>query len=112
MNSETYERAAERTIDPALDKTGNMVNAAFGLAGESGEIADHIKKYLFHGHTLDRYHILKELGDIQWYIVQMCHALDLTLDEVMVTNITKLEERYKDGFTHRASINRSNADVS
>lgn len=87
--------------------SNRLINAALGLAGEAGEVCDHIKKRVFHDHAFDKDHLIKELGDIQWYIVQACVALDVTLDEVMRRNNEKLLKRYSNGFNSADSINRS-----
>ena len=72
-----------------------LLNAALGLAGESGEFADIIKKHLFQGHDLDKEHLKEELGDILWYIAEACKGLDITLEEVATGNIEKLHQRFK-----------------
>lgn len=84
-----------------------LTNAALGLAGEAGEIADHLKKAFFHEHGLDHDHLIDELGDVLWYIVQACDALDVPLSQVMQRNIDKLRKRYPTGFSSEASINRN-----
>lgn len=105
LTPDDYQRLAMRT------KTGDstelrLINAALGLAGESGEFADSIKKCQFHGHALDVAHIANELGDILWYVAQACDALDLHMSDVMQANIEKLRRRYPDGFSAERSINR------
>lgn len=107
MNSEEYARIARMTINPDLDEDGQYLNAALGLAGEAGEVADHIKKVIYHGHGFDTDHIVKELGDILWYINQMCEAIGVPLGEVMRRNNDKLLKRYPNGFSSEASKNRS-----
>lgn len=107
MNANEYQKLAERTMTDDETKRGRLVNATLGLNGEAGEFADAIKKHLFHSHELDREMLLKELGDIQWYIAQACNALDTTVGEIMELNIAKLLKRYPDGFSHERSINRN-----
>jgi len=106
MNGNEYQKLAIRTLNPSLNKKEVMINAVMGLCGESGEVSDIVKKHLFQGHELDVEKIKKELGDVLWYIAEMCEALDLELDEVMEANIEKLSKRFKDGFTVEESINR------
>ena len=91
----------EIEIDP-----GELLNGALGLTGEAGEVADAIKKFIFHGHDLDRDGLIKELGDVCWYLALLCHAIDVPLEEVMIRNIEKLKKRYPEGFSESASINR------
>ena len=88
-----------------------LTTAALGLAGEAGELADEIKKHLFHGHNLTkeklREKVTKELGDIIWYATFLMTTMNTTMEEVQAQNIKKLQERYKSGkFTALESINR------
>lgn len=90
------------------------LNAASGIASESGEINEIIKKWLFHGHPMDdetRVHLKKELGDMQWYIALMCYAMDFDDAEILGLNIAKLRARYPDGFTTEKSLNRAPGDI-
>ncbi len=85
---------------------GDLVCAIFGLTGEGGEVADIVKKQIFHGHMFDVDEIKKELGDVMWYVAMCCNVLNISLDDVMQGNIDKLRKRYPDGFSEQASINR------
>ena len=67
---------------------------AMGLAGEGGEVVDHIKKCWFHDKDIDREYIVLELGDMLWYYSLILRTLNLSLDEVISANIKKLTERY------------------
>lgn len=80
--------------------------SAMGLAGESGEFSEIVKKYLFHGRELDREHAIKELGDILWYIMFAADTIGSSLDEVARANDAKLRERYPNGFTVEAASKR------
>lgn len=80
---------------------------ALGLAGEAGEVANLVKKGVFHRHGLERASIRKELGDVLWYATALCTYLGLDLGEVMKANIDKLQLRYPDGFTFADSKNRA-----
>jgi NTP pyrophosphatase (non-canonical NTP hydrolase) len=77
-----------------------------GLCGESGEVIDILKKHIFHGHELDREHLLEELGDVAWYLNEAAYALDSSLEEIFDRNIAKLKKRYPQGFDKERSINR------
>lgn len=81
-----------------------------GLAGESGEVADHIKKYVGHGHDLDVAKVNKECGDLLWYVAVIAHVLGLKLSEITAANIEKLRKRYPNGFSSEASKNRKPGD--
>ena len=106
MTVNEYQKLAMTTLNPALDKKEVLINSVMGLCGESGEAIDIVKKWLMQGHELDRAHLLKELGDIAWYLAEAATALDLTLEEVLQANIDKLKKRYPDGFESERSICR------
>lgn len=103
MSSREYQRLAMRT---ATDKCRNVLNAALGLAGEAGEVADEIKKSSFQGHPWDPVRIIEELGDVLWYVTLMADIFGVKLEKVMELNIEKLKKRYPDGFSPEASVNR------
>lgn len=112
MNADEYQKLASRTL---IDKPGfeisdrdiMLVWNAIGLAGESGEVNDLIKKGVFHQHGIDVEKVKKELGDCCWYIAAICTKLNISLSEVMQVNIDKLKARYPNGFESERSINRS-----
>lgn len=83
-----------------------LANFGLGIAGESGEVADLIKKAVFHNHNIDKENICKELGDVLWYLSQIASLAGIELDEVAIKNIEKLKQRYPDGFSTERSINR------
>ena len=87
------------------------MNGVMGLAGESGECVDIVKKHLFHNHPLDREHLAKELGDVMWYIAVTAYSIDYSLDKIMRMNVEKLRKRYPDGFDPDRSRNREEGDI-
>jgi len=111
MTANEYQKLALRTARTDLDSTQQLLNGALGLAGESGEVVDEIKRHLFQGHWLDRTHVKRELGDICWYLAIAADAIGCTLDDVFQTNIDKLKARYPDGFEVERSINRKEGDT-
>jgi NTP pyrophosphatase (non-canonical NTP hydrolase) len=106
MDAREYQRLAIRTAAPTADHIQSLVNAALGLCGEAGEFADTIKKVQFQGHALDHHTLIKELGDVLWYVALACEALGVGMDGIMEANIAKLRQRYPDGFSAECSINR------
>lgn len=106
MKANEYQKLAMKTLNPALDKKDVLINGVMGLCGESGEAIDIVKKHLAQGHELDREHLIKELGDIAWYLAETATALDVDLETVLELNIAKLKERYPDGFSEERSKNR------
>ena len=89
-----------------IEKKELILNAAMGLCGESGEVIDLVKKHLFQGHDLDDEKLIKELGDVAWYLAEAATALNVNLSEILEKNIKKLENRFPDGFNSNRSINR------
>ena len=79
---------------------------ALGLVGEAGEVADLVKKGIYHQHGLDRDKLIKEIGDVQWYVAALCSTLGVTLEHVMARNIEKLQARYPEGYSPAASRHR------
>ena len=106
MEGKRYQELAMVTLNKELTKEDMLVNGVMGLNGESGEVIDVVKKHLFQGHELDKTKIEEELGDVMWYVAEICEALDLSLDDVLYKNINKLQKRFKNGFTKEESINR------
>lgn len=106
MNVNDYQKLAMRTMNPEIDKKELILNTAMGLCGESGEVIDLVKKHLFQGHDLDDEKLIKELGDVAWYLAEAATALNVNLSEILEKNIKKLENRFPDGFNSNRSINR------
>ena len=102
------EKIAESYRAPAftVPAPGELLNGVLGLTGEAGEVADMVKKYIFHGHDLDIDALIKEIGDVCWYIALLCTAIGEDMESVMSKNIEKLKKRYPEGFSSEASINR------
>lgn len=71
-----------------------------GIAGEAGEVADLLKKYLGHGHRLELEKLAKELGDVLWYVTAIGLSVGLPLEKVIELNIAKIKARHPKGFTH------------
>ena len=106
MTVNEYQKLAMTTLNPALSKKDVLINGVMGLCGESGEAIDIVKKHLAQGHGLDREGLIKELGDIAWYLAETATALDLNLEDIFEANIEKLRKRYPEGFDSARSIHR------
>lgn len=109
--ADTYQRLAARTLIDAPDAEYTpaeimLIWNALGLAGEAGEVADTIKKAVFHRHGVNRDELIKELGDVLWYVAALCSKLDVSMSDVMDRNIAKLRQRYPDGYTSADSMAR------
>ena len=106
MNANVYQKEAMTLLNPALTKQDVLVNAVMGLCGESGECVDLVKKHLFQGHELDRAKLMKELGDVAWYLAEAATALEVDLSDILQANLDKLHKRYPQGFSTEKSIHR------
>ena len=111
MKVNEYQKLAMKTLNPKLDKKDVLINSVMGLCGESGEAIDIVKKWMAHGHELDIEHLIKELGDIAWYLAEAATALDVTLEDVLQANIEKLKKRFPEGFDESRSKERASDDV-
>jgi NTP pyrophosphatase (non-canonical NTP hydrolase) len=107
MEFDEYQELALRTAGHREDYEKVLTYTALGLTGESGEVAEIIKKTFYHGHALDRDALRKELGDVLWYLAVMAHGLGLSLDQIARENIEKLRARYPNGFSEVRSLNRT-----
>ena len=110
MTINEYQKLAMTTLNPALSRKDVLINGVMGLCGESGEAIDIVKKHLAQGHELDREALVKELGDIAWYLAEAATALDLSLEEILQANLDKLQKRYPQGFAAERSLSRSHGD--
>ena len=92
-----------------------LLNSAAGLAAEAGEFSEIPKKVFWQGKPLDeatQFHMKRELGDIMWYWMNACRALNITPEEVIQENIDKLNSRYTDGaFKAEHSETRKKGDI-
>lgn len=111
MKANEYQQLAGRTLidGPDAEYTGAellLVWNALGLAGEAGEVADIIKKGVFHRHGVDQAKLIEELGDVLWYVAALCSKLNVPLGDVMALNIAKLKKRYPAGYNSDDSKSR------
>lgn len=105
MDANRYMRGALRTAN-CSDENKLILQCALGLCGEAGEVAEQVKKHYFHGHRLDKRHMIEELGDVVWYLAVLCDAIGSDLQTVMQQNLIKLEKRYPAGFDPYRSQHR------
>jgi NTP pyrophosphatase (non-canonical NTP hydrolase) len=84
----------------------HQILAALALAGEVGELCNKIKKKIAHRHNIIDAEIAEELGDILWYIAELCDAFGLSMEQVSIGNIAKLWERYGGKFSVDKSVDR------
>ena len=92
-----------------------LLTGAVGISAEGGEFMEIVKKCIFQGKPMDedtQFHAMRELGDIMWYWVNACRALNVDPNEVIAENVRKLEKRYPGGsFDVHYSENRQDGDI-
>jgi len=103
-----YEKIAQRLKEPS---TIDLLHAAIGMATESGEILDMVKKHIFYGAKLDLVNLEEELGDSNFYQSLAIHAARMkdyytSWEQICDKNIEKLRARYGDKFSEDAALNR------
>ena len=77
-----------------------LLTAAVGISAEGGEFMEIVKKMVFQGKPWNddnREHLIIELGDVMWYVMQACAALDVSIEDVVAGNVEKLKKRYPGG---------------
>jgi len=107
--SEFIERIVTLNVNVPL-----LLTASVGLASESGEFSEIVKKIIFQGKEYNadvHYHMLRELGDICWYLANAANALSVNLEEIVKMNVEKLQARYPEGFDVARSENRAKGDL-
>ena len=93
-----YQLGAARTLNPSLDERSRLIDAAAGLAEESGEVLAHVRKHLYQARELHRERIADELGDTLWCVSAVATSCGLSLGDVARGNLAKLERRHPDRF--------------
>ena len=111
MTANEYQHKAMRTLNPELEQKDILINSVMGLCGEAGEAIDIVKKWLMQGHELDKEHLIRELGDVAWYLAEAATALDISLETVLQINLDKLDKRFPKGFDTNDSVHRKKGDT-
>jgi NTP pyrophosphatase (non-canonical NTP hydrolase) len=113
-NYEAYGADGEYMHGPSVN-VPLLLTGSVGLSAEAGELIEIVKKMLFQGKPLTEenvFHMKRELGDIMWYWINTCRALELDPNDVIAENVRKLEARYPGGkFDVYQSENRKEGDL-
>lgn len=104
MNFDDYQEAASRTAGYHGSIISELSNWAMGLAGETGELVDLLKKEIFHGRPATEADFESEAGDVLWYLSNLCRVRGVSLERVAANNIAKLQKRYPEGFVKGGGI--------
>lgn len=107
MDLNTYQEKAQRTSNPGLSRKDHLLNGLLGLAGETGECCDLVKKNFYQDRREIETKLLDELGDVLWYVAETAAAIGISLDQVAEHNLQKLSARYPEGFDPEKSLHRA-----
>ena len=110
MEIKEYQEASKRTNADLGSVLMNELHMILGMQTEVAEIADVYKKHIAYGRDLDLVNVKEEIGDLMFYVVNLCNTHNWDLRDIMKTNIDKLKARYPEKFTNENAINR-NLDV-
>ena len=111
-DADAYQQNVLKYAPDHHDYLLNVIYAAMGMCGEAGEASELVKKYAYHGHTIDTEHLARELGDVLWYVSYLAYLFGYPLGKIMAMNQEKLAKRYPNGkFDAERSRNREEGDI-
>ena len=108
MTLNEYQELSKRTIS-TLTKEQAESHALHGMVSEIGELHAVYQK-IYQGHEANEEHMMRELGDLMWFVCEYCTAKGWKLEQVAKANVEKLKKRYPEGFNPEASLHRSEGD--
>jgi NTP pyrophosphatase (non-canonical NTP hydrolase) len=97
MEIKEFQELVKRTANIKVSGDMQLFDYTLGLVGEAGEVADCIKKAIFHQVVMDK-KTKEEMGDLLWYIASLCNLYGWKLSDILDENIEKLKKRYPNGF--------------
>ena len=106
MDINQYQELSVRTMNNKLTANEKVDNMVYGITGEWGEVVDLLKKHKFQGHELIKHKLTEEIGDVMFYIANLCTLYSIDMRDVLHINYNKLLKRYPDGFSENKSVNR------
>lgn len=106
LTLEEYSKLTGRTLSDCGSSIMNDLHMILGMQTEVAEIADVYKKHIAYGKDLDLVNVKEEIGDLLWYVQNMCNENNWSLEEILYTNIEKLKARYPEKFTSDNALNR------
>ena len=108
--AEYQKRTQDTAVYPGQGETMGLVYASLGLCGESGELSEKVKKVLRDDNGVvseqKKQEMIKEAGDVLWYLARIAEELGLSLDEVAARNLEKLAKRKAEGKIGGSGDNR------
>jgi NTP pyrophosphatase (non-canonical NTP hydrolase) len=110
MTFDEYQAQALTTVLSTGDKFKDMLHWVLGITGESGEVAEKLKKIIRDKNSVvtdeDKEELAKELGDVLWYLAVFAEDLGVSLDEIAQQNLDKLKSRKERGVLGGSGDNR------
>lgn len=106
MKLNEYVKWTENTCATLDTHKEDIIHMIFGMQTEIGELTDIFKKSLAYGKEIDWVNTGEEIGDIMFYIASFCRITGIDLEQVLETNVAKLESRYPEKFTEYNALNR------
>jgi NTP pyrophosphatase (non-canonical NTP hydrolase) len=86
----------------------HLMHMALGIAGESGELVDAVKRYIIYRRPMDRHNLIEELGDMEFFLEGLRQAYNISRQETLQANIDKLTVRYAKGhYTNEQAVARA-----
>lgn len=95
---------AHSRVTPEMTR---LLHGVIGVATESGELLDAVKKHVYYGKPLDKVNLMEEVGDCMWYLALILREIDYSFEEVADINIKKLRARYGEKFSEYDAQNRN-----
>lgn len=106
LEMNVYQALCMRTAGKFDSPREALTAGAICIAGEAGELANAVKKMIWHGHPIDNEKVMDELGDVLWYVARLGQDMGMSLEDIARHNLAKLAKRYPEGFDPERSRNR------
>ena len=106
MDIKQYQKDVKRTCADLGSLKDDTYHMLMGITTENGELQDMFKKHFAYGKTFDVVNMGEEIGDLMWYVANLCNMYNLDLEDILEHNINKLKARYPEKFDEEHAINR------
>ena len=106
MNLNEYSDWTKNTCAKLANKDLDNYHMLFGMSTEIGELQDIFKKKMAYNKDMDWVNVKEEIGDLMFYVASFCRINGFDLDNIIATNVSKLEYRYPEKFTQKSAKNR------
>ena len=107
MQIKDYVELSGRTCAKLDNEVLDTFHMLSGMSTELGELTDPFKKQLAYNKPIDFVNVQEEIGDLMWYVANLCRINNFDLESILQNNIDKLQSRYPEKFTKEFAINRN-----